>query len=144
MNNKHHIPLQSKQNPNVIKQSAAISFSGPLPHPDMLAQYNNILPNAAERIMIMAENQANHRISEEQAVTDMQRSIVASQIKYSGRGQFFAFVLAILFLLFSVFLIYTGSPISGTILGTTDLAALVGLFISGSYMKTKQKPTIKE
>ena len=37
------------------------SFSGPLPPPAMLAQYNDTVPNGAERIMAMAEKQQTHR-----------------------------------------------------------------------------------
>ena len=34
---------------------------GPLPHPAVLKQYNDVVPGAAERIMRMAEQQAIHR-----------------------------------------------------------------------------------
>lgn len=44
------------------------SFSGPLPPPKHLAEYERILPGAAERIFRMAEDQATHRRSLEQAV----------------------------------------------------------------------------
>jgi uncharacterized membrane protein len=36
-------------------------FSGPLPPPEILAQYNEIVPGAAERILKMAEEQSAHR-----------------------------------------------------------------------------------
>jgi uncharacterized membrane protein len=34
---------------------------GPLPHPAVLKQYDDVVPGAAERIMRMAEQQAQHR-----------------------------------------------------------------------------------
>ena len=37
------------------------SFAGPLPPPATLAAYNAIVPDAAERILKMAEAQALHR-----------------------------------------------------------------------------------
>ncbi|MBY0460111.1 MAG: DUF2335 domain-containing protein, partial [Gemmataceae bacterium] len=37
------------------------SFQGPLPPPAILAQYNQVLDGAAERIFQMAEKQAAHR-----------------------------------------------------------------------------------
>ena len=38
-------------------------YSGPLPPPQMLEQYNRAVPNGAERIMAMAEKQAAEVIS---------------------------------------------------------------------------------
>ena len=39
-------------------------FSGPLPHPEDLAKYEQVLPGAADRIISMAEQQAAHRQAE--------------------------------------------------------------------------------
>lgn len=40
----------------------ASTFSGPLPPPEILGEYNEMLKDGAERIMKMAENQSKHRI----------------------------------------------------------------------------------
>ncbi len=45
-------------------------FSGPIPSPAMLKRYNDILPNAADRILAMAEQQQNHRIHIEKTVIE--------------------------------------------------------------------------
>ncbi len=37
------------------------TFSGPLPHPDDFKKYADILPNAPDRIMAMAENEQKIR-----------------------------------------------------------------------------------
>jgi uncharacterized membrane protein len=52
-------------------------FSGPLPPPGMLARYNDALPDGADRIVKMAEDQSSHRR------------------RMESRGQIFAFVLAL-------------------------------------------------
>ena len=39
------------------------TFEGPLPHPDILARYENILPGIADRIVRMAEAEQNARHS---------------------------------------------------------------------------------
>jgi hypothetical protein len=41
-----------------ISASRSVSYSGPLPHPSLLAKYNEVIPNGAERMMVMAENRA--------------------------------------------------------------------------------------
>lgn len=53
--------------------------SGPLPHPETLAQYEEIIPNGAERIMAMAEKQSAHRI-------ELESMVVKSQVDQSARG----------------------------------------------------------
>jgi uncharacterized membrane protein len=39
-----------------------MGLSGPLPHPDILAAYDSIIKNGAERIMSQVETQSAHRI----------------------------------------------------------------------------------
>jgi len=57
----------SKHNQNiphnhlVRQEQTTVAYSGPIPHPNDLARYEEILPGAAERIMKMAELQAEHR-----------------------------------------------------------------------------------
>nr|WP_314542479.1 DUF2335 domain-containing protein [uncultured Ottowia sp.] len=39
----------------------AVGWEGPLPPPHTLAQFNEIIPHGAERIMVMAEKEQAHR-----------------------------------------------------------------------------------
>ncbi|SMC53312.1 DUF2335 domain-containing protein [Pedobacter nyackensis] len=117
-----------------IIRSVAISMkkthSGPIPDPATLASYNEIIPNGAERIMAMAEKQSDHRIA-------MESKVITSQQNQSGRGQHYAFIIAILVLLASFICIFTGHGIEGTIIGTLDLVSLVTIFIVGKqYQKS--------
>ena len=41
--------------------SVSEQHSGPLPHPRILLGYEEVLPGAADRILKMAENEAEHR-----------------------------------------------------------------------------------
>lgn len=106
------------------------SHSGPLPDPETLDSYNEIIPNGAERIMAMAEKQSDHRIA-------MESKVIYSQQNQSGRGQNYAFIIAITVLLAAFVCIFTGHDIAGTILGTVDLVSLVTVFILGKqYQKS--------
>ena len=65
--------LNSTQKIEVIKTVGltsirAMSHSGPLPDPESLGHYNEIITNGADRIMAMAENQQQHRIFIEKKV----------------------------------------------------------------------------
>jgi uncharacterized membrane protein len=63
--------------------------SGPIPDPETLSRYAAIIPDGAERIMQMAEQQSNHRRS-------LEKTVVESQARISERGQWFAAVLSTL------------------------------------------------
>ena len=59
------IPKDKKKDAEEIISSISITqalFSGPLPPPSILSEYNNIIKNGAERMMKMTENQSGHRI----------------------------------------------------------------------------------
>ena len=48
-----------------IVMSMSASFSGPLPPPQMLRAYDEVLPGIADRILALTEKQTDHRISTE-------------------------------------------------------------------------------
>lgn len=64
------------------------SHSGPLPAPDTLSEYNELIPNGAERIMKMAENQQSHR-------HELEKKIIPNQVQQSKMGQWFGFILGL-------------------------------------------------
>ena len=59
----HHnfeIPLQRQPlPPGTIEVTE--TFSGPLPHPDLLRKYDSTMPGSAERIFRYVEQEAEHR-----------------------------------------------------------------------------------
>jgi uncharacterized membrane protein len=46
---------------HIISQSSIIQHAGPIPHPETMARYSQIIENGAERIMRMAEEEQKHR-----------------------------------------------------------------------------------
>ena len=65
-----HSPTSSDPNseqpqgePRVVSHKTALQvrFQGPLPPPAILEHYDRIVPGAAARILVMAENQSKHR-----------------------------------------------------------------------------------
>ena len=62
-----------QQRPGVPRMMMQVSraYSGPLPSPEALEKYNQVLPGAAERILAMAENQGKHR-------QDIERKVIES------------------------------------------------------------------
>lgn len=54
----------------LVKVAATLSYSGPLPPPEALQRYDQILPGAANRIIKMAESQHEHRQKLEKTVVE--------------------------------------------------------------------------
>ncbi len=63
---------KSEREARLVRVAAQISrtFSGPLPPPEILQRYNEIVPGAADRIIKMAESQHHHRQALEKSVVD--------------------------------------------------------------------------
>ncbi|AXP80924.1 hypothetical protein CJ739_1839 [Mariniflexile rhizosphaerae] len=108
------------------------SFSGPLPSPEVLQQYNNVVKDGAERVVKMAENQSKHRM-------DLEDFAIKGQIKQSGRGQIFGFTLALLCIASTVYLATEGYETLAIALGTTTVIGLASIFVLGKIFQSKDK-----
>jgi uncharacterized membrane protein len=105
--------------------------SGPLPEPDTLIKYNSVIPDGANRIMIMAEKQQEHRMS-------LESKAVNSQLGQSKTGQILGFVLALFIISTGTYLAMQGhEKMGGTLVGTT-LISLVVLFVLGKRPKSSE------
>ena len=108
----------------------SVSHSGPIPDPETLERYDSIIPNGAERIMIMAEEQSKHRRA-------IETKVVGEQTKSSKRGQIFAALLAVLLIAAGTWAYQTDhDEVSGTIFGVT-VVGLVAVFIAGKRQEKK-------
>ena len=72
----------------VAQVKASAIFTGPLPPPQILAQYEQITPGFANRVMTFAEEQQRHRI-------ELESQVIPETINTSKRGQVFAFIIAL-------------------------------------------------
>jgi uncharacterized membrane protein len=97
---------------------------GPLPPPEELLKYNQVFDGCAERIVAMAEHQAEHR-------QDLERTVVKSNAKAQLRGQIFAFILSGLIIVTGAYLVLQNRNIAGFTLIGGDAATLIGMFIYG-------------
>jgi uncharacterized membrane protein len=110
-----------------VKVEAA-SFSGPLPHPALLARYNELIPNGADRVMALAEKQSAHREKQEARVID-------GNVRSQTRGSWFAFILSLVIVSGALYLLHQGKNIGG--LGAI-LAGIVPLAAVFFYSKREQ------
>jgi uncharacterized membrane protein len=108
-------------------------FVGPLPHPELLAGYERACPGSAQRIIEMTERQGEHR-------RELEQKIVEANIHSEKRGQFLAFVLALLICGGGIYLLAQGRSVVGLVALLTPLAGLAGLFLTSLRRTSEVKP----
>jgi uncharacterized membrane protein len=94
--------------------------------------YDEILPGAANRILVMAEEQAAHR-------KEMERIVIKSRARDSLLGIISGFLIALTTIISGVYVIVHGYQWSGTILGSVGLVGLVSVFIYGTNSNRKER-----
>lgn len=122
-------PLPDKSSPDAVRleaQSVSQHWSGPLPPPSALAQFEKIIPHGAERILAMVEREQAHRLA-----TD--KEDLSASIQDTRRGHYVGGLIALAAIAASVYTVYLGAHWAVSV-------ALVGLPISAiinSILKRK-------
>ena len=109
----------------VIREDVALAayFAGPLPAPEVLFEYDQALDGTADRIIRMAEREAEHRHR-------IEMEFVAMQARNSAFGIASGLVLGLAGVLGGVFAAVQGADLAGAGVALTALTALVGVFIT--------------
>ena len=111
--------------------------TGPIPSPQVLQQYNQVVPDAAERIIRMAEKQSDHRIS-------LERRVVDSNIVKSYLGMVLATIIALYGLYIAKEIAVNGNPWAAGIIAALDLGGLISVAIYNGLMQKRQRESRKE
>lgn len=107
----------------VIEQRISLR-RGPVPSPDDLQEYDRVLPGAADRLISMAERQAEHR-------QYVERRMVDAGTHNTARGQVLGFILALIVVVLGFVLLMAGKETAGLVALILPLATLAGAFIYG-------------
>jgi uncharacterized membrane protein len=99
-------------------------FSGPLPPPEIIKEYDKIVKNGAERIFQMAEKEQSHAIHLENYITK-------KRLAQIDRGSFFSFTLGLAGIISSAYLATLGHDWLAGIIATTTIGSLACAFIIG-------------
>jgi|LAHU01.1.fsa_nt_gb uncharacterized membrane protein len=92
----------------IIHQEAHF-FNGPIPPAEELEKYSDIIPDGANRIMLMAEQQAQHRI-------ELENKVINNDISNSRLGMIFGFILQLVAIVGSVIIAITQSMWEGMLM----------------------------
>jgi uncharacterized membrane protein len=121
--------VQRRDLPAIARKITQIAvseqFSGPMPHPRHLKEYDEILPGAAERILHMAERNLEHNAS-------MDRQVVSAEVADRKLGMLLgAGIFALLILgAFAALFVSSNPVVPGLFLGTAAIGGVVA-FIRG-------------
>jgi uncharacterized membrane protein len=121
-NDSSHIQIASHST------NISSTFSGPLPPPNILEQYNKIVPGAAERIIAQAECQTEHRIK-------LESKIIDSEISRSSHGLIAGTIVALACIIGGCLLVYADHDWAGATIATASVVGLVGVFIYGTSIR---------
>ena len=104
------------------------THSGPLPAPETYAQYNEVHPGAAERILRMAEKEQDHRHRSEGRVIFHEYGI-----RYASQaGAIFALILLCALVGYCAFV---GQPLTAAVIGA--VGAIVVAFLRYTQIRTE-------
>ena len=112
-------------------QMMSRTFSGPLPPPELLERYNQVLPGAAERIIAMAEKQQEHRQT-------IERNVIFGNTASQTRGNYLGFIVCMTAILGGIWLIYLGRETIGLAAVIAPITGLVAIFVVSKYQQKKE------
>lgn len=113
---------EAKKSANKVVLARGEFYAGPIPNPEALARYEEILPGAADRIIKMAEEQSAHR-------QKIENEVIKSSIENSKRGQIFGATIAMVAIVLGFILILLDKPGWGLGVIISELVFLAGVFV---------------
>jgi len=126
-------PPQSEASHKLVQSRIETEiFSGPIPPPNLLAKYNDIIPNGADRILAMAERQSAHRES-------LESKVVNGNLSNQKTGTIFGFILCLVVILGGVYIMAIGRNGWGFAAILSALASLATVFAVSRSQQRKER-----
>lgn len=119
-----HNPKAARQGVSTTSIQQLEISQGPLPHPSILEQYEQVLPGSAERLLRMVEQEADHRRA-------LEKRQLTSQIVETHIGQVLAFLIGVFAIAAGSYTALQGAELSGAFIGSGGVIGLVVAFIYG-------------
>jgi len=133
---KHSPPAQTNTTLSAQQQTITqLAFTGPLPHPSSLQEYDNVLPGLAERIVTMAEAEARHRHDMDKEAARQNELIINKEFSERRIGQFMGLGIAAIAIGASIFAIAHGAEKAAMVIGGTTVVGLATVFVIGRIKK---------
>jgi len=127
---KQKNPPNKRGDKRVISQQVQ-HYEGPIPPADELRRYNDVLHNAAERILTMAESEATHRHCLEKKQLTNEQGVIDKTFRERARGQWFGLFIGVFTIAAGVYAAVNGAQWPGGFIGTGGVVGLVTVFVLG-------------
>lgn len=114
-----------------LEVTTATAFVGPIPPPDLLAQYEQTLPGLADRLTQIAEQESEHR-----------RGLRRRAIRLSEMGLAAGFTIAMTALCGGLYLIHEGRQAEGMGSIILAIASLVLVFLTRGKRRPGNRPEV--
>lgn len=112
--------IEADDKKRVIAYIREEEFQGPLPHPRILKEYDEIVPGFAQQIIDMTQCEQRHRhemeerlVESEVSINICQINVIEMSIKLKSRLQFFGFIMTILLIAICAGCIYLDKSLGG-------------------------------
>lgn len=114
-------------------------YSGPIPPPNFLKGYQEVIPDAPERILKMAENAQAAQIEGQREILKQNGLNITNSHKANKSSQIFAFILIVCLIAAGIWITVTGhDTVGGMIFGTT-IVGVATVFIVGKIKDRKSE-----
>lgn len=126
---KNHTPEPEKvvQIGSELTEVHAARFRGPIPPPKIIAEYEEALPGAADRIFAMAE--LNNALPDKALDYEYKEKLLAKTC---------AVLVTAMILGLAGFMAYNGAPREAAIIACSTVVAIVSAFLWGPKVKSEQ------
>jgi uncharacterized membrane protein len=111
-------------------------WSAPLPPPQMLGQYEDVLAGCADRIVTMAEGEQSYRHQREKTDRKNFGTYLQSDTWTERLGLTFAFVVTMTITVGSLWVINNGYDVVGFAVIVGEMIGLVGMFLYREHQKS--------
>lgn len=108
-------------------------FSGPMPPPEYLSEYEKIVPGIAKELFDGVKEDSAH-------IREMQREALKAQKRDNLLGQIFGFLIGTIAICCGTYAAVNGAPAAGGIIGGGGVAALVAVFVIGKKPNSQLPP----
>ena len=130
-------PVRNNPSNAPARLTTFTEVTGPIPPPQILQQYNNIVPGAAERIIRMAEKQSDHRMA-------LENKVVGSNLVKSYLGMIVGASIAIFGLHIAKEIAIDGNPATAGIIAALDLGGLVWVAVTNTKSQRREREKRQE
>lgn len=116
-------------------------YSGPLPEPRTLKEYDIVMPGAAQIIIEMAQREQEHRHRLEDGINASMIRDTDAEITGRTRAQWMAFAFAIVSVCLGAWLISLDHTIAGSIFAGSCIVGIVSSFLKSGRKKPEPSVT---